>query len=116
MNISYITDIFTKVCLGVTIIGLIGNIAAFIIFSRKRFQNNSMGIYCRAFALTDSIIIFLQIISEFGTVFFNNNIFQLTTIACKLSTYLFVSGPPTSSWILAALSVDRIIQICFSNK
>lgn len=116
MNISYITDIFTKVCLGVTIIGLIGNITSFLIFSRKRFLNNSMGVYCRALAITDSIVIFLQIISEFGTTFFNNSIFQLTTITCKLSTYLFVTGPPTSSWILAALSVDRIIQISFSNK
>lgn len=111
MNISYITDIFTKVCFGVTIIGLIGNITSFLIFSRKRFQNNSMGVYCRALAITDSIIIFLQIISDFGTVFFNNSIFQLTVITCKLSTYLFVTGPPTSSWILAAFQLTESFRL-----
>lgn len=116
MDINYIIAVSTKIRLVITIIGLLGNIAAFIIFSRKRFQTNSMGIYCRALAITDSLIIFLQTTGDFATVFFNINLYPLTTISCKLSTFFFVIGPPTSSWILVLLSLDKTIQITFPNR
>jgi hypothetical protein len=103
--------IFIFVCL----IGIIGNILSFIVFSRKKFQNTIFSTYFRILAICDLLTLL------FRTEFFLSQ-FQLTTLIsfteflCKIHNFLIYLIPCLSIWILLLISLDRSLSILTPAK
>lgn len=92
------------------ILGLIGNLLSFIVFSRKPFAKSSINIYCRAIAVFDSFGV-VYVIFTMGSWITQAYPMNKYTINCKL-TYLFVSTiSPISGWIVVAFSIDQLINV-----
>jgi hypothetical protein len=91
----------------VVLIGVIGNILSFIVFSRRKFQNNSINVYCRALAIVDLFCI-IQFIYDITTNYFNYDLYIATNSACKFFFFVIFCISPTSGWILVAFSIDKM--------
>ena len=67
-------------------IGLIGNILTFIVFSRPVFEKNSIGTYCRALAVFESLTVY-QLVADIIFVFYKDFIPQSSDLGCKVVNY-----------------------------
>ena len=97
----------------IILVGLIGNILSFIVFSRKKFKNTIFETYFRVMAITDTITmlypldLFLQE-KEPAKTFAN-----LYFLRCVYFEYVVYFIPAISAWILTLISFDRMISIVF---
>jgi hypothetical protein len=107
------SDLFKglNICRAVTIlIGLIGNILSFIIFSRPTFSKNSIGIYCRALAIFDCYTI-IELISDLTRIFSDFFIPAHSNFFCKVFFYFNVGFSSIPGWILVIFSFDKMISM-----
>ena len=94
----------------VIIIGLIGHLITFFVFSRSTFRKNSVSIYCRALAVFDSNILnhavmnLIIIINGYSAAFSSD-------IACELYGYVMYAFGSIPGWILIAFSVDKLLNL-----
>lgn len=94
----------------VLIIGLIGNLISFIIFSRKKFRKNSISTYCRVLAVFESLVL-VELIVNVGQIFFNILIIDLSDVACKIFFYVSAEYASMSAWTLVAFSLDKMLNM-----
>ncbi len=87
----------------VYIFGTSGNILAFFVFSRKKFQNTVFSFYFRLLAITDSFTIFFAI-NEFLKYQLNVKFENYTFILCKSVLYFIFIFGPMSAHLLVIIS------------
>jgi hypothetical protein len=111
-------EIWKKVILGlnycypvIVVFGTIANILAFIIFSRKRFENTIFSTYFRFMLVVDTIGLVYLCLAKFLNFQFGINIRDFNESLCRLSLQLAYSVPPISAYILVAISIDRWLTI-----
>lgn len=110
---SSIIKIINTVRFSTTVVGLAGNVISFAVFSRKSFATNSINVYCRALALSDILVLTLQIVSDTASVFYDTNIYWTSNALCKFSVYGSEIFSGNSSWILVAFAIDKVL--CMLN-
>jgi hypothetical protein len=100
----------------IVLLGILGNIISFIVFSRKTFRNNSISTYCRALAVLDCLTIIELIENVYRIVNFRSYIFfsNESDIWCKLFYYLSAQYSAIPAWILVAFSVDKMLNMRIS--
>jgi hypothetical protein len=90
--------------------GLVGSFLSFLVFSREKFSTNSISIYFRALAVSDTVILIYPMI--IWTLFtFNIHIPSQSDLSCKINLYIHVGFTPISIWILVAFSLDKMIHV-----
>lgn len=89
----------------IEIIGIIGNVLSFIVFSSNTFKGYSINIYCRASAISDSIILTFQLICDIATYFFSRSFQNESNGFCKFYQFITIGLTPVSVWILMAFSI-----------
>ena len=94
------------------IFGLIGNVLAFLVFSRKAFAKSSINIYCRALAISDCFMIAYTVFTV-GSQYVTTYSVNKYTIACKIMYFFITTLSPISGWILVAFLIDQ--AICVTN-
>ena len=94
----------------VVIMGSIGNIILFIVFSRKAFRKNPVSIYCRALAIFDMFIIYSGVLDVY-TILYDTFIYNYSNTVCVLVSYIYLSFGTIPGWILVAFSVDRALNL-----
>lgn len=92
------------------IIGLVGNILSFIVFSRKPFAKNSISTYCRALALFECFIL-LQLVNDVGTYIFNTVPDLQSNVMCKIHVYASIGMSSIPGWILVVFALDKLICV-----
>ena len=112
MSESYPTynNIFYGITEAVILLGLIGNIITFIVYSRPKFAKNSISVYFRALAIFDSFILY-QAIVDFYLLLYNFYIVLYSDAVCKLIFYIFYAFGSIPGWILIAFSIDKILNM-----
>lgn len=94
----------------VNLVGILGNIISFVIFSRSAFSKNSIGVYCRALALFNCFTL-NQLAADVALFFYDSYPPDFIDIYCKLSYYITVVGSSITAWILVAFSVDKMLSM-----
>ena len=114
-NIRETLNIITYLTLAVSIMGLIGSVLQIIIFSRKVFNKNSIGVYGRFLAIFDILIILNSTIEVSSLV---ENVLAINKYewVCKLEYYYESSISPLPGWILVFLSIDQFITISRTER
>jgi hypothetical protein len=87
----------------VYVLGTSGNILAFCVFSRKKFQNTVFSVYFRILTVTDSFTIFFAI-NEFLKYQLNVKLEYYAFILCKSILYLVFIFGPMSAHLLVVIS------------
>ena len=101
---------FKKILLVVFLFGIIGNILSFIAFSGKKFQKNSMAIYFRFIAISDSISI-LNTIYVFLKYELDYELDDQNYWLCKTFSFIIDSFKTTSALISILICLDRLVII-----
>lgn len=106
-NFTYKKSIIT---LSVVIIGILGNIISFIVFSRKTFRKSSVSIYCRALAIFE-ILFVLDAILDVYYILYEKFLYNSSDCVCRLMAYVYYALSSIPGWILVAFSLDRSLNL-----
>ena len=96
--------------IAVIVIGLIGNLLSYIIFSRPAFQKNSISTYCRALAIFECFTIY-ELVADIGLLSSGYFYSLYSPIACKLYYYIGMVFGSIPGWILIAFSIDKVLSM-----
>ena len=100
-----------KVRHAIQILGLIGNILMFFVYSQKNLRKLSISTYLRCvavFCACQNIVLLLPL-------FINSyKIFNTSLLLCKLMNYFWILFGPLAAWFETIASLDRFITILFS--
>lgn len=99
----------------VILIGILGNILSYFVFSRTVFRKNSISVYCRALAIFDCFTI-SQLATDIALVFYDIYPADLSDTWCKLSFYINTAGSSIPAWILVAFAVDKTMSMRKSQR
>lgn len=110
MDTSTYSRILAGVRIALVLIGLIGNVITFIIFSRPVFEKNSISVYCRALVIADSFT-FVNLIYDIGIAFFDINFVDHSDFACVLINYTGMIFGALNGWILITFSIDKLLNM-----
>lgn len=94
----------------ILLLGAIGNILTFVVYSRKKFAKNSISVYCRALAIAD----FLRTIQLVYDVITNQLAYDLidsSDAACKIYYFVIMCIAPVSDWLLVTFSFDNMVRV-----
>lgn len=109
-------DIFYKIQLSFMLMGVMGNFISFVIYSRKSFARNSINVYCRALAISNSLVILLQIPNCIALLFYSIDLYTTSDSICKFSVYASTVLPSNSSWILVVFALDKLVCVMFPSR
>lgn len=96
-------------------IGLVLNLITILIYSRKKFKKNTMGLYCCIIAFTDISALIVGFFEFFG-LSINNDFNIVSEFSCKLLNYMTRLTFQMSAWLHVFLSLDRLISIKYLSK
>ena len=102
---------FTIGRIAVISIGILGSILSFIVFSRKKFQNNSISTYCRALAVFDCLSMIQLIQDVYRLINQITSLYDLNDVSCKIFYYIWMQYTSIPGWILVAFSVDKMLNM-----
>ena len=105
-----LSKIFLIIRIVLIIVGLIGNVISFIIFSRPVFRKNSISTYYRALAIFDCFTI-CELIVSIGLVFFDTFYATSSDAGCKLFFYFGMGFASIPGWILIGFSIDKVLSM-----
>lgn len=101
----------------IIILGLIGSVLSFLVFSRKAFARSSINIYCRALAIFDCFtVIYLIFNTGSDTNHLNFLLSVKNTVGCKVFYFFMVGISPISGWILVMFSIDQAITVSYTTR
>jgi hypothetical protein len=104
------SSVFAWMQMPMIAVGLVGNLLTFLVFSREKFRNNSIGIYIRALAISDSFTVY-RLVYNICQYFFNIRLNVLSNFMCKFYYFMTISLTSISIWTLVAFSVDKMIHV-----
>lgn len=111
----YVIEIVNLWSFFLLVVGIVGNMFSFRIYSRQTMTKSSFTIYFRTMSLAD-LIITLHIITFILRNMFDIDLHVQSNILCKsVDLVLFVTSP-ISAYSLVAISIDRFIKIKFSRR
>lgn len=98
------------------VFGTVGNILTLYVLSKSKFTDMTVSVYLRTLAVVDTLFLWIsddmaRIIEHVTTT----NIFSAEW-ACKSWTWIRLSLPRISSWLLVAVSIERTICIKYPYK
>jgi hypothetical protein len=91
-------------------LGLVGNFLSFLVFSRKKFAKYSISVYFRAMAVSECLIVY-RLVYDIINYFYSIKLNTVSSVWCKIHFYVPTGILPTSVWILACFSVDKMIHV-----
>ena len=97
----------------IILLGTIGNILSFIVFSRKKFKNTIFETYFRLLTITDTVTML------YPTGVFLKQKFpafigpDLDIFGCIVFNYFTYTFPAISAWLLTLITFDRMVSIVF---
>lgn len=111
-KLNYIT-VNIQVALG--LVGIINNILAFCVFSRKPLRKYSYSFYWRVMSITDTFIL-LHTFRHWANFIFDANLSLISTFLCKINDYQPFVASCLSTWLLLLISIDRLIVIVYPKR
>lgn len=97
------------------VMGTIGGILSFIIFSRKRFQNTIFSTYYRLLNIVD-ILALLSVLFVFIQDKAKLDHLQNFNLFCKMLPAIYYITPSISAWSVVIISFDRFLSVTMPTK
>ena len=114
-NFQQITYIFECLQLVIGVIGIIGNILVFVVFSRPSLKKYSYSFYCKVMAIAD-IGVFIFTFKNWASYVLDADLDLVAPFFCSICTYLVYSFGGLSITMLSLITADRMITIVYSNR
>ncbi|CAC5426388.1 unnamed protein product [Mytilus coruscus] len=98
------------------ILGTTGNILSIIVLRRKNIQKSVCSIYLIVLSISDLLVLYTGLLRQWINVVFGVDIRNFGSGICKLHTYIVYFSLDFSSWILMAVTVQRVFLVWFPQK
>ena len=92
-------------------IGIIGNVLSFAVWSRKRMRVSSSSVSFRFLAVIDTCVLLIAPLRELILYASNLDIQEINDLSCRLHNWLAFSVTSLSAWIMSAMSIDRLVSV-----
>lgn len=112
---TVLLDILNYFIVNIVLLGFVGNILCFKIYSSVALRKHSISIFFRTIAIIDSFMLitgflyYLEQKYEFKFI-------DLNVVFCKFKDLLFDAAGPVSPWLMCVVSVDRFVSIGFPKR
>ena len=110
-----VTYIFQCIQLIIGVIGIIGNIFVFIVFSRPNLKKHSYSFYCRVMVICD-IGVFMFTFRNWATYVLEANLEIVSPFFCSITLFLLYLFGEQSILMLTFISADRMLTIVYMNR
>lgn len=110
-----VTYIFEYAQLAVAIVGIIGNIFVFAVFSRPNLRKHSYSFYCRAMAISD-ICLLMNCFKNWTSYIFDANLDTFSPFFCSISVFILYLSGGQSLTLLTLITADRMLTIVYMNR
>ncbi|CAH1779776.1 unnamed protein product [Owenia fusiformis] len=99
------------------VIGIIGNVLSMIVLLRKKFRTTTTGVYLFALSVTDcTVIIWAQFLRHALRGLTGIDLPNQYPWFCKLWYFIIKVTTTASGWLLAALTIERVLGIYMPLK
>jgi hypothetical protein len=110
-----VTFVFQFLTIGVAFVGIGGNVATFVVLSRRTFTKYSFPFYLRVKMCTD-IVVRLHSFRHFAAFMLGADMDLTAGFVCKLAEYSVYVAASISLWHLTLIGVVRFISIVYPQK
>jgi hypothetical protein len=111
---STASEYIWKICPPLLILcGTVGNIVSIIVLRRPKVRKAVCSFYFIALAASDLLVLYTGLLRQWIYYTFNFDVRHLGTAGCKLHTWLVYFSLHFSSWILVAVTIERIMLVWF---
>ncbi len=99
-----------------TVVGLVGNLLAFLVYSRPSLRQSVTSLYFRVLAVIESVVLVSGGIFLFLLATFHYDWRIQSTAVCKIVGPVMAVSCYQSCWVLVLMSIDRFIGVYFPHK
>ena len=110
-----VTYIFQCIQLIVSVIGIIGNILEFIVFSRPNLKKHAYSFYCRVMAIIDIGVLVFSL-KNWASYVLEANLDIVSPFFCSISQLVIYTLVGQSILTLTFITADRMLTIVYSNR
>lgn len=107
--------IFRNITVLISILGTFGNILVIIIFFRRSLRKYSYSLYSQVKALGDIFILVYQF-RIWSNITWDANLDIVNVFFCKADEYLLYLFCVACLWLLALISMDRLLIVAYPNR
>ena len=100
----------------IIVTGTIGNSLSIAAVTNNYCKKTSFTIYLAALAITDTLVLYTSGISLWLRKAYDINISLFGVPGCKLNTYFNYLFPQISSWLVVAITVERMLCTYYPSK
>ena len=93
------------------VIGTIGNLITFLIYTRVEFRRTSIGFYYSCLAVVDTVALYVGSIKYYIKAKNDYNLTTESVFACKILTSSIYFLAQLSAWITVIASIYRLFSI-----
>ncbi len=109
-------DLYKYLSLIILILGTLGNIISFVVFSTKSMSGSVSSIFFRALAIIDTIFLITALLRYWIIAVFDYDIRLYHAVACKLHKYLVYWSGHLTGLILSAVALERTIGVSMPHR
>lgn len=109
----YIWNIFPPILI---FFGTIGNVLSIIVLRRPKIRKSVCSIYFIALSVSDLLVLYTGLLRQWIHKTFDVDIRHMGSAGCKIHTWLVYFFLDFSSWILVAVTVERVLLVWFPRK
>ena len=96
------------------VVGTCGNILSIVVLSRRRLSISTTSVYLRYLAVVDTLVLIIGNLREFIYYTTNIDLRELSDASCRIHYWLSLNVTALSGWLLAILTIDRLINVKFA--
>ena len=116
-DIPYDTEpILGYISLAFVIFGLLGNILSIVVLTRPKNRKSSTATYFTALAISDNLILLNNPSNIFFIHVYKFDYRARVVFLCKVSIWVTYASLATSSWLLVAVTMERVISVIFPYR
>jgi hypothetical protein len=97
----------------VLFLGTLGNILSIVVWNCKKMRGSSTACYLTALAVSDLVVLYTGLAKHWIFYVFGIYIHELSEVGCKLHSWTVYVALSMSSWILIAVTVERVMSVLF---
>ena len=112
---NIVRDLLSFLLLAIIILGIVGSIMCFKVFSSDALHKNPISFFYRVISVFD-LIMMTDAIAYFIKQQFGYDLSLANDFFCKFRLYYSFSNGATSPWLMVIVSLDRFIMIRFPNR
>lgn len=100
----------------VVVLGVFGNMLTVVILLRHIRKLSSTAIYLLTLAFSDTLFLLNAPLRRWIVNVWDEDVRHMSELVCKFSVYLTYSSSQLSSWILVAVTIERLISVVWPHR